>query len=106
MFLFKHAFVILLTLLDIFSGVDHSCLLGEWRIPGNLFLKSFRLLIYDWLCIKQYHMCLPYDYILSLSDVTKFCSLRNVYVLNPSPSTLVTKVSCPQQCVSSILTTE
>ena len=81
--------------MDIFSGVDHTYLLGEWRIPGNLFLKSFRLLIYDWLCIKQYHMSLPYDYILSLSDVTKFGSLRNVYVLNPSPSTLVTKAVTP-----------
>ena len=66
--------------------------LGEWRILRKLFLKSFRLLIFDWLCIKQYHMSLPYDLILSLSDVTKFCSLRNVYVLNPSPSTLVTKI--------------
>ena len=40
-------------------------------------------------------MSLPYDYILSLSDVTKFGSLRNVYVLNPSPSTLVTKAVTP-----------
>ena len=38
-------------------------------------------------------MSLPYDYIVSLSDVTKLCSLRNVYVLNTSLSTLVTKVS-------------
>jgi len=67
--------------------------IGRMENPWKFVLKSFRLLIYDWLCIKQYHMSLPYDYIVSLSDVTKFCSLRNVYVLNPSPSTLVTKVS-------------
>ena len=69
--------------------------IGRIENPWKFVIKSFRLLIYDWLCIKQYHMSLPYDYILSLSDVTKFCFLRNVYVLNPSPSTLLTKVSCP-----------
>ena len=77
MILFKHAFVILLTVGYFFWS--RSCLLGEWRIPGNLFLKSFRLLIYDWLCIKQYHMSLPYDYIVSLREniefnILKFCT--------------------------------
>ena len=99
---FKHAFVILLTVGYFFLSRSYMSI-GRMENPWKFVFKIiYKLLIYDWLCIKQYHMSLPYDYIVSLSDVTKFCSLRNVYVLNPSPSTLVTKVSCPQQCVSSI----
>ena len=44
------------------------------------------------------------DYIQSLSEVTLFCSLRNV--LSTESFRLVTKVSCPQQCVTSACNTE
>ena len=46
---FKHAFVILFTV-GYFSGADHTCLLGEWRIPGNLVFKIILSVIYHLNC--------------------------------------------------------
>ena len=42
--------------------------IGRMENPWKFVFESFRLLIYDWLCMKQYHMSLQHDYILDIFE--------------------------------------